>query len=51
MPPFNVTIVAHEVGTPGGMEGQLGILTQGLLDAGVRLTVITRRVVSRRIRC
>ena len=51
MPPLNVTIVAHEVGTPGGMEGQLGILTQGLLDAGVRLTVITRRVVSRRIRC
>jgi UDP-glucose:(heptosyl)LPS alpha-1,3-glucosyltransferase len=43
MPPLNVTIVAHDVGTSGGMEGQLGILTQGLLDAGVRVTVITRR--------
>jgi glycosyltransferase involved in cell wall biosynthesis len=43
MAPVNVTIVAHEVGTVGGMEAQLGILAQGLLDAGVRLTVITRR--------
>lgn len=41
MPP--VTIVAHDVGTRGGMEGQLGILTQALLDAGVPVTVITRR--------
>jgi glycosyltransferase involved in cell wall biosynthesis len=43
MPPRNVTIVAHDVGTLGGMEAQLGILAQGLLDAGIRLTLITRR--------
>lgn len=43
MPPFDVTFVAHDVGTLGGMESQLGILAQGLLDAGIRLTVITRR--------
>jgi UDP-glucose:(heptosyl)LPS alpha-1,3-glucosyltransferase len=43
MSPLNVTIIAHDVGTLGGMEAQLGIIAQGLLDAGVHLTVITRR--------
>ncbi len=43
MAQLEVTLVAHEVGTIGGMESQLGILAQGLLDAGVRVTVITRR--------
>lgn len=40
---LDVTLVAHEVGTLGGMESQLGILAQGLLDAGVRVTIVTRR--------
>jgi hypothetical protein len=43
MPTIEVTVVAHEVGTRGGMEAQLGILAQGLLEAGVHVTVISRR--------
>jgi glycosyltransferase involved in cell wall biosynthesis len=39
----HVTIVAHEVGTSGGMERQLGILAGGLLDRGYELTVVARR--------
>ena len=40
---LNVTIVAHEVGTLGGMESQIAILVQGLLAAGIRVTLVTRR--------
>jgi glycosyltransferase involved in cell wall biosynthesis len=43
MPQLSVTIVAHEVGTLGGMERSLGILAQGLVDAGIRVTVIARQ--------
>ncbi len=39
---MKVTLVAHEVATPGGMERQLGELGQGLLARGHELTVITR---------
>ena len=42
MPPA-VTLVAHDVGTPGGMERQLGELCTGLLERGYRLTVIAAR--------
>src|SRR4051794_16156682 len=38
-----VTIVAHDVGTPGGMERQLGILASGLLERGHRVTVVAGR--------
>jgi glycosyltransferase involved in cell wall biosynthesis len=38
-----VTIVAHDVGTPGGMERQLGELCTGLLARGYRITVVARR--------
>jgi glycosyltransferase involved in cell wall biosynthesis len=38
-----VTIVAHDVGTPGGMERQLAELCTGLLARGHRVTVIARR--------
>jgi glycosyltransferase involved in cell wall biosynthesis len=41
--PRPVTIVAHEVGTPGGMERQLGELVTGLLARGHRVTVVARR--------
>lgn len=37
-----VTIVAHDVGTPGGMERQLAELAGGLLDRGWRVTIIAR---------
>jgi glycosyltransferase involved in cell wall biosynthesis len=37
------TIVAHDVGTPGGMERQLGELCSGLLTRGYRVVVIARR--------
>ena len=37
------TIVAHDVGTPGGMERQLGELCGGLLARGYRVVVIARR--------
>jgi glycosyltransferase involved in cell wall biosynthesis len=43
MKPLDVTIVAHDVGTIGGMERQLGALSQGLLGAGIRVTVIARQ--------
>lgn len=38
-----VTLVAHEVGSPGGMERQLAELTTGLLERGHDVTVIARR--------
>src|SRR5205085_12288821 len=38
-----ITIVAHDVGPPGGMELQLAELVQGLVGHGVRVTVIARR--------
>jgi UDP-glucose:(heptosyl)LPS alpha-1,3-glucosyltransferase len=38
-----VTLVAHEVGSPGGMERQLAELTSGLLERGHDVTVIARR--------
>jgi UDP-glucose:(heptosyl)LPS alpha-1,3-glucosyltransferase len=37
-----VTIVAHEVGTPGGMERQLAELATGLLSRGRQVTVVAR---------
>jgi glycosyltransferase involved in cell wall biosynthesis len=37
-----VTIVAHEVGTPGGMERQLAELVTGLLRRGRQVTVVAR---------
>lgn len=37
------TIVAHDVGTPGGMERQLGELCGGLLARGYQVVVIARR--------
>ena len=37
------TIVAHDVGTPGGMERQLGELCGGLLARGYEVVVIARR--------
>lgn len=41
--PPSVTLVAHDVGTPGGMERQLAELCTGLLARGYRVTVIARR--------
>ncbi len=38
-----VTIVAHDVGTAGGMERQLGELCTGLLGRGYSVTVIASR--------
>ncbi len=38
-----ITIVAHDVATPGGMERQLGELCGGLLARGHRVVVIARR--------
>lgn len=38
-----VTVVAHDVGTPGGMERQLDELCTGLLERGHRVTVVARR--------
>jgi glycosyltransferase involved in cell wall biosynthesis len=38
-----VTLVAHEVGTEGGMERQLGGLVHALLQRGHEVTVIARR--------
>jgi UDP-glucose:(heptosyl)LPS alpha-1,3-glucosyltransferase len=38
-----VTIVAHDVGTPGGMERQLGELCRGLLARGHGVIVVARR--------
>ena len=38
-----VTLVAHEVGTPGGMERQLAELAHGLLARGYDVTVVARR--------
>jgi len=40
--PRPVTIVAHHVGTPGGMESQLARLVSGLLERGHHVTVIAR---------
>ena len=37
-----VTIVAHHVGTAGGMESQLGRVVSGLLERGYEVTVIAR---------
>lgn len=39
----SVTVVAHEVGTQGGMERQLGELCHGLLERGYRVVVVARR--------
>lgn len=39
----SVTVVAHDVGTPGGMERQLYELCTGLLARGHRVIVIARR--------
>jgi glycosyltransferase involved in cell wall biosynthesis len=41
--PPSVTIVAHDVGTPGGMERQLAELCSGLLTRGHPVTVIARQ--------
>jgi hypothetical protein len=41
--PAPVTLVAHEVGTRGGMESQLAKLVGGLLERGHEVTVIARR--------
>jgi glycosyltransferase involved in cell wall biosynthesis len=38
----SVTIVAHEVGTRGGMERQLAELAAGLLSRGHQVTVVAR---------
>lgn len=35
-----VTLVAHEVGTPGGMERAMGELAGGLLERGYRVVVV-----------
>jgi glycosyltransferase involved in cell wall biosynthesis len=40
--PRAVTLVAHEIGTPGGMEHQLAKLATGLLARGYELTVVAR---------
>jgi glycosyltransferase involved in cell wall biosynthesis len=40
-----ITLVAHDVGTPGGMEHQLAHLATGLLHRGHRVTVIARTCV------
>ncbi|HUN78807.1 MAG TPA: glycosyltransferase family 4 protein [Solirubrobacteraceae bacterium] len=39
---MNVTIVAHDVGAVGGMEGQLAALILGLRERGHEVTVIAR---------
>jgi glycosyltransferase involved in cell wall biosynthesis len=39
---LEVTIVAHDVGGIGGMERQLAELVTGLLDAGDRVTLVSR---------
>ncbi len=39
---MKITVVAHEVGPPGGMERQLGELVGGLLARGHGLTVVAR---------
>ncbi|MEJ7784157.1 MAG: glycosyltransferase family 4 protein [Solirubrobacteraceae bacterium] len=39
----SVTVAAHDVGTPGGMERALFELCTGLLERGHRVTVIARR--------
>lgn len=39
---MRVTIVAHDVGGVGGMERVLSELTQGLLDAGHHVTIVSR---------
>jgi glycosyltransferase involved in cell wall biosynthesis len=41
--PAPVTIVAHEVGTGGGMESQLATLVGGLLERGHEVTVVAKR--------
>jgi UDP-glucose:(heptosyl)LPS alpha-1,3-glucosyltransferase len=38
-----VTLVAHDVGTPGGMERQLAELATGLLSRGRQVTVVARQ--------
>lgn len=38
-----LTVVAHHVGTAGGMEHQLAQLCGGLLERGYRVTVLARR--------
>jgi UDP-glucose:(heptosyl)LPS alpha-1,3-glucosyltransferase len=43
--PGEVTIVAHDVGSVGGMERVLGELIEGLVARGHRLTVIARKCV------
>lgn len=40
--PAAVTIVAHHVGTAGGMESQLGRLVAGLLERGHEVTIVAR---------
>jgi glycosyltransferase involved in cell wall biosynthesis len=42
MPYDDVTIVAHDVGSVGGMEGQIAALALGLRRLGHRVTVIAR---------
>jgi UDP-glucose:(heptosyl)LPS alpha-1,3-glucosyltransferase len=42
MTPPTVTIVAHDIGGPGGMERQLEQLIRGLLGLGAEVTVISR---------
>ena len=45
MPPVPVTIVAHDVGSVGGMERQLAELALGLRECGHDVTVIARKCV------
>src|SRR5438132_12173010 len=40
---LDVTIVAHDVGSVGGMERVLGELIEGLVARGHRVTVIARK--------
>ena len=42
MTPPTVTLVAHDIGGPGGMERQLEQLILGLLGLGAEVTVISR---------
>lgn len=42
--PRKVTVVAHEIGPFGGMESQLASLVENMLERGVFVTAIARRV-------
>ncbi|MFY9488731.1 MAG: glycosyltransferase family 4 protein [Solirubrobacterales bacterium] len=42
--PDAVTVVAHEIGPFGGMEWQLAVLVTGMLERGLEVTSIGRRI-------